>query len=116
MYLHKSYPITIENAKDYYKERLNLETGANVIGGFIQIDNKNNLGAGFSNISIKSGGTTLVDPVHIDAWQQRQGGSYMDSIKPFIITDKDVEFYFEADNTTTGEVKLQLVLVYNCQK
>ena len=115
MQKHKSYNLVLGVGESTLKERITLDPGT-VVGGFIVVDNKANLGAGFVNIGIDSaGGKEIVDDVHVTAWEQRQGGDYYGSIKPFSITENAINVNVNADTAIPATaVNFQLVLVYNC--
>ncbi len=112
MQKHKSYNFTLPTGQDQLREVISLDRG-NVIGGFIKVANPNGLGAGFTNIGInRSNGTTLEEVVCREAWEQRQGGNYLDSIKPLSFNEDKIQVIIGADNATTANVNFQMVLVY----
>ena len=112
--VHKSYPITLGTGSPTAKQRITLEPGT-VVAGFIVIEDKTKLTDGeFTNVGIKSmGNSDLVDPMHVTAWEQRNGGSYLDSMKQFYFSEKEVNVIIEAGTAPAEAVNLQLVLVYN---
>ena len=112
--VHKSYPLTLAVGKTSLKERITLEPGT-VVGGFIVIEDKTKLTDGeFTNVGIKSmGNSDLVDPVDVRAWEQRSGGSYLDSLKQFFFSEKEVNVIIETGTTQAAAVNLQLVLIFN---
>jgi hypothetical protein len=117
MQVHKAYALKLLSGTATAKQRIELDQG-NVIAGFITVANSGDLGAGFTNIGIESsnGGKELVDAINYSSWAQRSGGSYLDSAKPFFITDRTIYVTIDADNVTTDDVDFQLVLIYEQQK
>ena len=114
MQIHKTYNIPLSSGKKTNKVPVTLEQG-DVIAGFINVDDASKLGAGFTNLSITSAsGKDLVDPVDYRAWKQRSGGTYLDSAKPFYITDKQVYINIYADNNAQADVNFQLVVIHDC--
>lgn len=113
MQLHKAYSLTLLSGATSAKQRIELEQG-NVIAGFITVANSGDLASGFTNVGIESanGGKELVDQIDVRAWAQRSGGSYINSAKPFNITDRTIYATVNSDAAPAADVKMQLVLIY----
>ena len=111
--VEKAHVISLNDSR--VKELIQLDTD-NVIGIYVDVSNPDALAEGFTNISISTqSGKSIAEPTNYKSWLLRQGGYYLEAIKPVSIRhDKSLFIEIESTSAPSKQVDFQLVFVHQC--
>ena len=111
-YRHQSKSFTIASGTNSEVVDIPLLTGqGDVVAGCIEILGDKPTDK-LINASVKDNGGRVEDPTSIQNWEQRQGGSYKESLKPLSIPgNQTIQVEFSASSNLSADLVGQIVLL-----